>query len=386
MIPLKTVKSYKKTLEQIKRVRPVLILWIGLIGIGLWVGACKSEKKEEVSDDFGPTPLAWNKPVNFPDPVYHLAKNPLTVEGVLLGRTLFYDGILSSNQIVGCGTCHQQQSAFAHRGNDLSQGVDHQLSRRNTPSIQNMAWTPAFFWDGGVFDMDFVPFNPIENPAEMGETVNHVLEKLKNTPVKLARMQVDYPEMFTAAFGTPQITTERMMKALSQFMTSMISAESRYDKFAIGDITALSSEEKNGLKLFRKNCGSCHEGELFTNFSFRNNGLVPLKADDQGRYEVTKNEEDKYKFKVPSLRNIRFTAPYMHDGRYQTLGEVMAHYTDKIVVSETLDPLLKGAGGKPGLRLSEIEKEHIIAFLGALSDDNFIKNKSFSDPGIGNPM
>lgn len=359
---------------------------MGLIWIGLVVGACKFENNGASPEPAVPTPLAWSKPANFPEPVYNLAKNPLTVEGVALGRFLFYDGMLSSNQIIGCGTCHQQQSAFTHHGHELSHGVDDQLGRRNTPAIQNMAWTPAFFWDGGVFDMDFVPFNPIENPVEMGETVNHVLEKLRNTPVKSAKVQVDYPKMFKAAFGTTEITTERMMKALSQFMTSMVSAESRYDKFATGDITALTAEEKDGLKLFRQNCGSCHEGELFTNFSFRNNGLVPLKADDQGRYEVTKNEADRYKFKVPSLRNLTFTAPYMHDGRYKTLGEVMEHYTDKVVVSQTLDPLLKGTGGKPGLNLTEVEKEQIIAFLRALSDNNFIKNTSFSDPGIGNAL
>lgn len=379
------MKSIKKILEQKRLIRPVLVLLIGVTWIGVMLGACKPEENGQEPEPSGPTPLVWKKPANFPDPVYNLTKNPLTEEGVELGKFLFYDGILSSNQIIGCGTCHQQQSAFTHHGHELSHGVNDQLGRRNSPSIQNMAWNPAFFWDGGVFDMDFVPFNPIENPVEMGETVNHVLGKLRNTPDKSAKVQVDYPKMFKAAFGTPEITTERMMKALSQFMTTMVSAESRYDKFALGDVTALSMEEKEGLKLFRQNCGSCHEGELFTNFSFRNNGLSPLKANDQGRYEVTKSEVDKYKFKVPSLRNVSFTAPYMHDGRYKTLGEVMEHYTDKVINSATLDPLLM-TGGKPGLNLSEAEKENIIAFLRTLSDDNFIKNKSFSDPGIGNAL
>ncbi|MCF2443498.1 cytochrome-c peroxidase [Dyadobacter sp. CY345] len=377
------MKSIRKLILQKVLVMPALVLLTGAAWLTVLVGACKSEDSVEPEDN-APTLLVWKKPANFPDPVYDLSKNPLTVEGVELGKFLFYDGMLSRTNVIGCGTCHQQQSAFTHHGHELSHGVDDQLGKRNTPSIQNMAWNPLFFWDGGVRDMDFVPFNPIENPVEMGETVNHVLEKLRLTPDKSAKIPVDYPNMFKAAFGTPEITTERMMKALSQFMTTLVSAESRYDKFAMGDVTALSVEEKEGLILFRKNCSSCHEGELFTNFSFRNNGLAPLKNEDLGRFDVTRRESDRNTFKVPSLRNVSFTAPYMHDGRYKTLGEVLEHYTDKVTNLPTLDSAFIQKSGKTGLNLTDIEKESIIAFLRTLSDDNFIKNNAFSDPGIGN--
>jgi len=362
---------------------PALLFLAGAFWLCLMVGACKSKDDME-PENAVPTPLVWKKPVHFPEPLYDMAKNPLTVEGVALGRFLFYDGLLSRTNVIGCGTCHQQQSAFTHHGHELSHGIDDQLGKRNTPPIQNIAWSPLFFWDGGVRDLDFVPFNPIENPVEMGETVNHVLDKLRLTPDKSAKISVDYPKMFKAAFGTPEITTERMMKALSQFMTTMISAESRYDKFALGDVMALSSEEKEGLVLFRKNCSSCHEGELFTNYSFRNNGLAPLQKEDTGRFDVTRKESDRFTFKVPSLRNVIFTAPYMHDGRYKTLGEVLGHYTDKVVPSPTLDSAFIQADGKTGLRLSDGEKESIITFLRTLSDDVFIRNNAFSDPGIGN--
>jgi len=354
-----------------------LVLFTGLVWITVLARAFKSE---EAPKSTGTARLVWEKPALFPAPVYDFSRNPLTAQGVKLGRFLFYDGTLSRTGDISCGTCHQQQNAFTDKDRELSRGVDDQLGKRNTPSIQNMAWNSAFFWDGGVFDLDFVPFNPIENPLEMGETVNHILGKIRKMPESAGA--TDYSELFRAAFGTPEITTERLMKALSQFMVKMVSAESRYDKFAIGDVTALSTEEKQGLILFRKNCGSCHEGQLFTNHSFRNNGLAPVQANDTGRYDVTKTEVDKYKFKVPSLRNIAFTAPYMHDGRYETLEEVLDHYTDKVVGSPTLDSLLIKPNSDTGLNLMDTEKKSIIAFLKSLSDEQFIRNNALSDPRI----
>lgn len=355
--------------------------------------SCKKSSTDDPGPkptDNTPTPLQWTKPSYFPDPVYDLSKNPLTVEGVELGKFLFYDGILSRTDNIGCGTCHQQQAAFTHHGHDLSHGVDDRIGTRNAPSVQNMAWNTSFFWDGGVHDMDMVPPVPIQNKVEMDERVGNVIEKLKKTPVAGAAKQVNYPKMFKAAFGSDSITADRMMQALSQFMMTMVSATSRYDYFLRGDASALTAQEKDGLSIFKQKCASCHAGELFTDQKFRNNGLVPNRINDQGRYAITLNDNDRLKFKVPSLRNVGLTAPYMHDGRFTTLEQVLDHYAndkpgskDSIYVSPTLDPLLNVAGQKRGISLTTAEKQSIIAFLKTLNDDDFIKDKRFSDPGVG---
>lgn len=369
----------------------------GILGFLAALLALAVSCKKSSTDDPGPkptdnkpTPLQWTKPSYFPDPVYDLSKNPLTVEGVELGKFLFYDGILSRTDNIGCGTCHQQQAAFTHHGHDLSHGVDDKIGTRNAPSVQNMAWNTSFFWDGGVHDMDMVPPVPIQNKVEMDERVGNVIEKLKKTPVAGAAKQVDYPKMFKAAFGNDSITADRMMKALSQFMMTMVSATSRYDYFLKGDASALTAQEKDGLSIFKQKCASCHAGELFTDQKFRNNGLIPNRINDQGRYAITLNDSDRLKFKVPSLRNVGLTAPYMHDGRFTTLEQVLDHYAndkpgskDSMYVSPTLDPLLNISGQKRGISLTIAEKQSIIAFLKTLNDDDFIKDKRFSDPGVG---
>ena len=334
----------------------------------------------------GPTALRWVKPAHFPDPVYDLGKNPLTVEGVLLGKFLFYDGILSRTNVIGCGTCHQQQSAFTHHGHELSHGVDDLLGIRNAPAVQNMAWNPSFFWDGNTHALDSVPLNAIQNKVELDETMDNILLKLRATPVKNSKVPVDYPKMFKAAYGTTEITSEKVRLALSQFMMTMVSANSKYDYFVSGDAAALNTDEKNGMALFKQKCASCHSGELFTDFSYRNNGMAPNKINDQGRFSITKNDNDRYKFKVPSLRNIGLTAPYMHDGRFVSLEQVLDHYSDNMQPSATLDEVFKLSNGKVGVSMTAAEKQSIILFLRALSDDQFIRNAELSDPGVGNAL
>ena len=358
-----------------------ILFWFGLSILAM--SCSKKETPDPVEEDKEPTPIVWTKPANFPDPVYDMSRNPLTEEGVELGRFLFYDGILSRTNQIGCGTCHQQVAAFTHHGHELSHGVDDLLGVRNSPAIQNMAWNTSFFWDGGVHDLDLVPFNPIENPVEMGEKVSNVITKLRNTPLATSKIPVDYPKMFKKAFGTEEINSERMMKALSQFMLTMVSANSKYDYYAKGDLTAFNAQEKAGLTIFKNKCGSCHSGELFTDNSFRNNGLVPVRINDEGRFAINAVEADKYKFKVPSLRNVGLTAPYMHDGRYRTLEEVLDHYSDSVKKSSTLDPVFLHADGTTGIVLSPSEKVSVIAFLKTLNDDQFIQNVKLSDPGIG---
>lgn len=373
-----------------RKVKDILAIMAALLALAVSCKKSTNDDPEPKPSDNTPTPLQWTKPSYFPDPVYDLSKNPLTVEGVELGKFLFYDGILSRTDNIGCGTCHQQQAAFTHHGHDLSHGVDDKIGTRNAPSVQNMAWNMSFFWDGGVHDMDMVPPVPIQNKVEMDERVANVIEKLKKTPVAGATKQVDYPKMFKAAFGSDSITADRMMHALSQFMMTMISATSRYDYFVRGDVSAMTAQEKYGLTIFKQKCASCHAGELFTDQKFRNNGLTPNRINDQGRYAITLNADDRLKFKVPSLRNVGLTAPYMHDGRFTTLEQVLDHYAndkpgskDSIYVSPTLDPLLNAAGQKRGISLTSAEKQSIIAFLKTLNDDDFIKDKRFSDPGVG---
>lgn len=366
------------------------VLWLVLV-----ISALSCEKKTVDPEDevHGPTPIAWNKPAHFPDPVYDVSRNPLTEEGVKLGKFLFFDGILSRTSVVGCGTCHQQQAAFTHHGHELSHGVDDLLGTRNSPSVQNMAWNSSFFWDGGVHDLDLVPFNPIENPVELDESVPSIIEKLKAGPRSDAKLPVDYPKLFKEAFGTEEINSECIMKALSQFMLTMVSATSQYDFYLMGDKSALNAREKEGMLLFQKNCAGCHEGVLFTDQSFRNNGLVPMRINDQGRYQITGKQEDRYKFKVPSLRNVGVTAPYMHDGRYHSLEEVLRHYNDSVALlkkmesdaAQTLDPLLDSPG-RPGIPLTASEQEAIIAFLHTLTDEIFLKDSKLADPGIGNAL
>ena len=332
----------------------------------------------------GPTPVTWTKPVHFPDPVYKLSQNPMTKEGIELGRFLFYDGILSRSNQIGCGTCHQQQSAFTHHGHQLSHGVDDLLGTRNSLAIQNLAWNTGFFWDGAIHGLDSVSFNPIGNPVEMDETVENILVKLRNTPLAGARKPVNYPQLFKAAYGTEEITSDRMMKALAQFMLTLVSADSRYDRYVNGQEAALTAQEKEGMLLFKNKCSTCHAGELFSDYSFRNNGLVPVKFNDKGRFGITGNPADEYKFKVPSLRNVELTGPYMHDGRFYTLEEVLGHYANYVYSSATLDPVLQQSNGKNGIALTEAEQKSIIAFLKTLTDVTFIQQEKFSDPGVGN--
>jgi cytochrome c peroxidase len=340
---------------------------------------CCRTKENSKTQNWKPVPLKWIKPSNFPDPVYNLSKNPLTEEGVLLGKTLFYDPVLSKTNQISCASCHLQKAAFSHQGQSLSLGIHGQPGKRNSPAIQNMAWNPVFFWDGGVHDLDFVPFNPVQNPVEMGESVNNVISKIKKVSDKNA---VNYPELFKAAFGTDEINSIRMMKALSQFMVTMVSADAPYDQYVAGNDLALSEEQKEGMTIFKNKCASCHSGELFTNFSFRNNGLPPMKINDNGRFDVTRLDRDKYRFKVPGLRNIGFTAPYMHDGRFKTLEEVMEHYAGNVKKSETLDPLLMQENGKTGIDLSKEEKRKVIAFLRSLDDESFLQNPTLAAPEV----
>jgi cytochrome c peroxidase len=318
----------------------------------LW--SCQREEGEKA---------LFSSPSHFPKPIYKLAENPITPEGFALGRKLFHDPILSRDGSISCNSCHQQSSAFAHTQHDLSHGVDDKLGRRNAPTLQNLAWRTSFGWDGGVPQLDLFPFDPITNPVEMDEKMPNVLAKLQAHP--------QYPSLFEKAFGSKTITTANLMKAFSQFQLMLVSDHSRYDLYLKGQELALNAEEKSGLLLFQQKCASCHAGPLQTDNSFRHNGLRAL-GKDPGRFGITQDSADYLRFKVPTLRNIAQSGPYMHEGRLKTLGEVIDHYRNGAAMHKQADPLVKG-----GIEMSDVEKNQIIAFLRSLSDDRFLKDPKF---------
>jgi cytochrome c peroxidase len=310
-------------------------------------------------------------PECFGKPVYDFKKSPLTYQRVELGRKLFYDPILSKNNQISCASCHSSYNAFAHIDHDLSHGIYDSIGKRNAPALMNLAWQSSFMWDGAVNHIEVQALAPISNPIEMDES-------LVNIVAKLQRAQ-PYPRLFFEAFGDSVITGERVLLSLAQFQLTLISCNSKYDSVMAGT-SAFTAQEEIGYNLFRQNCASCHKEPLMSNYEFRNNGLkVDTTLNDYGRVVMTANPKDSLLFKVPTLRNIEYTYPYMHDGRFKTLNQVMNHYTSGIVMYPTLSPELK----KP-IVLSANDKIDLISFLLTLSDKSFVFNRNFAYPSPNN--
>lgn len=320
-----------------------------------------------------PKPLTLKVPSNFPDLVYDLSNNPLTEAGFELGKKLFYDGKLSSNNAIPCAFCHEQAFAFTHHGHTLSHGVNGGIGLRNAQPLQNMAFQKDFMWDGAASHLDLQPIIPLTSELEMGETLSNVIEKLKADSY--------YQKQFGLAFEDGDINASNMLKALSQFMVMMVSSNSKYDKYVRNeDNVTLSQIEKDGLNTFQNKCASCHATNLFSDQSYRNNGLsINPRLNDTGRFRVLEKPEDLYKFKVPSLRNIEFTFPYMHDGRFETLEAVLDFYDAGMTDNDNVDISLKREDDSFGISLSAYEKESIIAFLKTLTDNEFLNDKRFSE-------
>ncbi len=308
-------------------------------------------------------------PVNFPKPVYTFKDNTPTPAEFTLGRKLFYDPILSRDSSISCGFCHQRIAAFAHFDHPISHGINGLLGKRNVPPLQNLIWQNSFMWDGGVNNLEVQPISPITNHVEMAEDLGHIITKLKRNKT--------YAAMFNDAFGDTIINSQRLLKVLAQFTGLMVSNNSRYDKYLRGEDT-LSAAELHGLKLFRDNCAQCHKEPLFTDNSYRNNGLkYDSTFHDSGRMAITGNKIDFMKFRVPSLRNIEMTYPYMHDGRFHTLKQVLDHYTQTFIRTPTLDGILV-----KGISLSEQDKTDVISFLKTLTDKTFLYDRRFADPNF----
>ncbi|WBL23985.1 cytochrome-c peroxidase [Zunongwangia sp. HRR-M8] len=344
-----------------KIVLPILVIF------GLF--SCSDDEGEYVAIN---RELEVNIPSNFPAIQYDLSANPPTEKGFELGKKLFYDGKLSTNGFISCGFCHEQRFAFTHHGHQFSHGIDDLEGTRNAPAVQNMAFQKEYAWDGATSHLDLFPIIPITNEVEMGETVSNVIAKLKSDD--------EYPRLFAEAFENGEVNNEYFFKALSQFMVMMISSNSKYDKYVREEEGGTFSEtEKLGLGIFKQKCATCHKTDLFTDDAFRNNGLPPYPGiNDIGRAEVTGSAADNYKFKVPSLRNVAITAPYMHDGRFGSLESVLNFYDNGVQDSETLDPILK-QNNRLGIDLSNEEKAALIAFLNTLTDDEYLNDKRFTE-------
>lgn len=365
--------------------KPKRPLIIGLFPLALL--ACKPDEEDpplDVEEPWPTTPYTLEMPFGFPEmPIP--ADNPMSEEGVKLGRFLFYEERLSGNNTMSCASCHAPSHVFSD-ANRFSTGIDGIAGTRQSMVLQNLGWEQRFFWDGRAMTLEQQILEPVVNPIEMHETWPNAVAKLEADPA--------YQALFHDAFGPGAIDQTRVAKAIAQFLRTLISGNSRYDQFLRGEIV-LTPEEQLGAQLttleggdpalglggqWGADCFHCHPhgGGRFTDGSMRNNGLDSVFS-DLGLGGVTGQPQDMGKFKTPSLRNVALSAPYMHDGRFQTLEEVIDHYDTGGHPSPTIDVFMKFTQG--GLSLTAEKKAQLVAFLNALTDTDFVNNPAFQDPG-----
>ena len=313
--------------------------------------------------------LLFDYPEYWPKPKYTFSKNTLTEEGFQLGRRLFYDPILSKDNTISCASCHLQATGFTHVDHDLSHGIKGRIGERNSLVLINLAWNTSFMWDGSINHIETQALAPIHDKNEMDETLENVIKKLEAA--------TSYKKLFYKAFNDSTITGQRTLLAITQFVGMLNSYNSKYDKYIRNEVGGeFTGQEKNGESIFKKHCASCHKEPLFTNNQYKNTGLkIDETLNDFGRMKVTNLASDSLKFKVPTLRNIQFTMPYMHDGRFETLQEVIAHYTSDVQKSTTLATELEDK-----IVLTHKEKIDLLVFLRTLTDKEFLFNKRFSFP------
>jgi len=345
--------------------------WTVLSGIVLLVATATTVLESCHDSDYLPrantTPLPFVVPAGFPAPAYDFQRNPLTVEGVELGRHLFHEGLLSKDGQFPCSSCHQQIAAFTTFDHDLSHGYNHSHTTRNAPSLANLAWQTAYRQDGSATTLEAVSLAHITAPDEMAETMGSVVSKLQQ--------EAKYRQLFKAAYGDERITDQRILNAITQFLLTIVSADSKYDQVKKGTAT-FTPQEENGYQVFQAKCATCHAEPLFTDFSYRNIGL-PIQPflSDYGRMRVTNNRADSLKFRVPSLRNVDYTAYYTHDGRSGTMRHMVEHYRSRVEQGPTLDPLLTN-----GVALTNTELDNVLAFLRTLSEPDILTNPKYGAP------
>lgn len=354
-----------------------------LFSIVILIVVCFQACKKDIHV-FEPTPYELKIPSHFPS-MQIPADNPMTVEGVYLGRKLFYEKRLSGNNTMSCATCHSPQTAFSDH-NAVSAGVTGEFGTRNSMALVNLGWQQFFFWDGRAKTLESQILEPVPNPIEMHLKWKDAVKNLKD--------DVTYQQLFLKAFNTSQFDSTHVTKAIAQFLRTMISGESKFDVMykyennltlnptEIGIYQSISAEEWAGYDLFKSlngaDCFHCHNGPLMQVQKFSNNGLDAAFS-DLGRGGITGNLSDNGKFKVPTLRNIEYSAPYMHDGRFATLDEVIQHYSTGIHSSPTIDPLIEFAF-QGGVQLNSSEKALLKKFLLTLSDPHFVNNPEFQPP------
>lgn len=323
----------------------------------LFISACQ-KKEEEIRMDR----TQLNIPKGFPQLPAALA-NELTDARMALGKQLFYDTRLSADNSISCGSCHKAEYAFAEPFS-LSKGIDGRTGFRNSQALFNLAWKDNYFRDGGVSLLKLTAMNPIQNPDEMGSSLLEIVLKLRDDDA--------YKTAFKKAYNDT-ITGNSILHALMCFQVGFISGNSRYDQWKNGNPSALSEQEIRGKKLFfssKTGCSNCHGGFNFDSPGFASNGLFEAYA-DSGRQRITMDPADRGKFSIPSLRNIAHTAPYMHDGSFATLEEVLNHYSKGGTGFYNTDERIRP------LKLSPAEKHDLLAFLKSLSDEGFLYNADF---------
>ncbi|KAB2806815.1 cytochrome-c peroxidase [Phaeocystidibacter luteus] len=351
------------------------VIIIGILGTGLW--ACQPDRFEEQPVGPDVTYITFPTPDNFPEPILP-ADNPLTEEGVKLGRHLFYEPRLSGDNSLACAGCHIQDQGFADF-TPTSEGIDGISGTKNSMAIFNLAWQDNFFWDGRRQSLEAQAFDPVVDPIEMHSTWPEALDKLRGDSL--------YQKLFEEAFGANSITQDNATKAIAQFERTMISANSKFDQWQRGEYQ-FTPDEAEGYNIFNSEIGDCFHchGDLNTGnqfgafgaLQFSNNGLDSVLEPGSGREAVTGDSLDRAKFKIPSLRNVEYTFPYMHDGRFQNLFEVIEFYNMGGHVTYTIDPNMKAAG--EGQNWSQTQKDQLLAFLRTLSDPDFVTDTAFSDP------
>ncbi len=335
----------------------VFILIVPLFMIGN--NACKKKVEKPISKldtaIYNPTAYHFVNPTDFPY-MQLSTSNPMTVEGIRLGRMLYYDNIIDKYQARSCGTCHHQDKAFSTPGNII-------------PHI-NIGYSSYFLWNGGV-------------KGTIEDAMKFEVEEFFETNVSYLNADAEYPYYFFKAFGTKQITAQQVAYALAQFIRTLVSGNSKFDKFLREEVN-FSNQELDGFNLFYSEAGDCfhcHGVMLFTDQDFHNTGLdTTFTEANYGRYTVTGNPMDKGKFKTPTLRNIELTGPYMHDGRFHSLEQVIDFYNAPTVMSATLDPIMSKPNHLSGLNLTDYQKQSLIAFLKTLTDTSFTINTDFSNP------
>jgi cytochrome c peroxidase len=316
-------------------------------------------------------PVKLDLPANLQREMPVTAHNPLSREGIALGKKLFYDPSLSANGQVSCATCHQPELAFSEGSALSSRGVSARRLLRHVPTLTNVAFYDRYFWEGGAANLESMVFGPLRHADEMGADLGALPEQLAADDA--------YPDMFARAFGTDSIHVVYVARALAQYMRTLVSADSRYDRYIRQEGGQLTPLERQGMRLLQQKCGSCHRFEpgradFFTDFSYHNNGLDSIYPDGheniyKGRFRITYDSADMGAYKTPSLRNLALTAPYMHDGRFATLEQVMEHYRDGLKATPYLDSALYQNTGKPGIPISVAEEKAMIAFLESLTSE-----------------